>query len=103
MKAIITLISLISLLSSINTLPHFTYDGLESFRQCLGETDKISFTIYGSLSEEINPEKMYIKNYIIEDMGEFQCSLSKNEDTDEKGPIKSSVLLLVLLKEELIY
>ena len=84
MKAIITLISLISLLSSINTLPHFTYDGLESFRQCLGETDKISFTIYGSLSEEINPEKMYIKNYIIEDMGEFQCSLSKNEDTDDE-------------------
>ena len=73
MNGKIIFISLILLLSCSNSLPHFTYDGIESFH----EEDKISFTIYGSLSEEINPEKMHIKNYLIEDMGEFQCFLQK--------------------------
>jgi hypothetical protein len=79
MNGKIIFISLILLLSCSNSLPHFTYDGIESFH----EVDKISFTIYGSLSEEINPEKMHIKNYLIEDMGEFQCFLQKNEILDD--------------------
>ena len=79
MNGKIIFISLILLLSCSNSLPHFTYDGIESFH----EEDKISFTIYGSLSEEINPEKMHIKNYLIEDMGEFQCFLQKNEILDD--------------------
>ena len=80
MKNITVILSLLLLFSCSNSLPHFTYDGIESFH----EEDKISFTIYGSLSEEINPEKMSIKNYLIEDIGEFQCSLQKNEATDNK-------------------
>ena len=83
MKSLI-LLSLLSLLSFSNSLPHFTYDGLESFRDCSGETEKIYFTIYGSLSEELNPRKMFIKEYIIDDMGEFQCSLKENEDQDNE-------------------
>ena len=83
MKSLI-LLSLISLLSFSNSLPHFSYDGLESFHDCSGETEKISFTIYGSLSEELNPRKMFIKEYIIDDMGEFQCSLKENEDQDNE-------------------
>ena len=84
MKNVIIYISLISLLSFSNALPHFTYDGLESMHESLGESNKITFIIYGSLSEEINPEKMHVQNYLIEDMGEFQCSLQKNEATDNK-------------------
>ena len=83
MKSLI-LISLLSLLSFSQSLPHFTYDGLESFHDCSGETEKISFTIYGTLSEELNPRKMFIKEYIIDDMGEFQCSLNLNEDQDNE-------------------
>ena len=79
MKNITVILSLLLLFSCTNSLPHFTYDGIESFH----EEDKISFTIYGSLSEEINPEKMHIKNYLIEDMGEFQCFLQKNEILDD--------------------
>ena len=83
MKSLI-LLSLLSFLSFSNSLPYFTYDGLESFRDCSGETEKISFTIYGSLSEELNKRKMFIKEYIIEDMGEFQCSSKENEDQDNQ-------------------
>ena len=85
MRTFLALISLISILSSFYSLPHFIYDGIESFHECLGDTDKISFTIYGSISEEIDPSKMLVSNYIIDDMGEFQCSLLKNEESgDEK-------------------
>ena len=83
MKSLI-LLSLLSLLSLSQSLPHFTYDGLESFHDCSGESEKISFTIYGTLSEELNPRKMFIREYIIEDMGEFQCSLNLNEDQDNE-------------------
>lgn len=84
MKQIIILISLISLLSFSNAIPHFTFDGLESYHESLGETNKITFTIYGSLSEELNPEKMYVENYLIEDMGEFKCFLLNNVDSDDE-------------------
>ena len=65
MKSLVTLISFISLSIFSNALPHFTYDGLELFHESLGEKNKITFTIYGSLSEEINPEKMFVQNYLI--------------------------------------
>jgi len=77
-------IILISLLSLSNSLPHFIFDGIESYHQCIEEIDKISFTIYGSLSEEINPEKMMVSNYLIEDMGEFKCSLLNNENSENE-------------------
>ena len=84
MKSLVTLISLISLSIFSNALPHFTYDGLESFHESLGKKNKITFTIYGSLSQEINSEKMFVQNYLIDDMGEFQCSLLNNEDSDNE-------------------
>ena len=84
MKNLMILISLICISTFSNALPHFSYDGVESFHESLGEKNKITFTIYGSLSEEINPEKMIVKNYLIEDMGEFQCSLLNNEDSDNE-------------------
>lgn len=84
MKLHFILVLLILLLTLSNSLPHFTFDGVESFYENLGETNKLSLTIYGSLSEEINPEKMHVQNYIIEDLGEFKCSLLNNEDTENK-------------------
>ena len=84
MKTYLALISLISLLSSFYSLPHFIYDGIESYHECLEDIDKISFTIYGSISEEIHPSKMQVPNYIIDDMGEFQCSLLKNEEAEDE-------------------
>ena len=84
MKLHFILVLLILLLTLSNSLPHFTFDGVESFYENLGETNKLSLTIYGALSEEINPEKMHVQNYIIEDLGEFKCSLLNNEDTENK-------------------
>ena len=84
MKYYFFLIPLISSITLYNSLPHFTYDGIESFYENLGETNKLYLTIYGSLSDEINPEKMKVENYKIEDLGEFQCSLLNNEDTDNE-------------------
>ena len=84
MKSYFIIISFFLIQYSSNSFPHFIFDGLESFHESLGETDKISFIIYGSLSEQINPEKMYIKDYLIEDIGEFQCSLLNNEETENE-------------------
>ena len=84
MKNILALIYLISVLSSFYSLPHFIYDGIESFHECLGDNDKISFTIYGFMSEEIDISKMLVPNYLIDDMGEFQCSLLKNEEAEDE-------------------
>ena len=82
MKSYFIIILIFSSVCFSKSLPHFIFDGLESFHENLGETDKISFTIYGALSEEINSEKMYIKDYMLEDMGEFHCSLLNNENTE---------------------
>ena len=82
MKLHFILVLLILLLTLSNSLPHFTFDGVESFYENLGETNKLSLTVYGSLSEET--EKMHVQNYIIEDLGEFKCSLLNNEDTENK-------------------
>jgi len=84
MKFPIIIISFLSFLSISSSLPHFIYDGIESFHENLGTTNKISFTIYGSLIGEINMEKIKIQNYLIEDMGEFECSLLKNKIEDKK-------------------
>ena len=84
MKCYLFLSTLIYTISLINSLPHFTFDGVESFYENLGETNKLYLTIYGSLSEEINLEKMFVENYIVDDLGEFQCSLLNNEDIDNE-------------------
>ena len=84
MRKLCFFIALISLLALSNSLPHFIFDGIESYHQCIEEIDKISFTIYGSLTGEINQEKMFVKNYLIEDMGEFKCSLLNNEETENE-------------------
>ena len=83
MKNLYFFLALLTIIPFSNSLPHFIYDGIESYHQCIEEIDKITFTIYGSLSEEINPKTMRIPNYLIEDFCEFQCSLLKNEETDD--------------------
>ena len=81
MKIILLLLSLISFSYSF---PHFIYDGMESFHECSGEIEKISFSIYGSLTEEINPKEIIIENYLIDEMGEFQCSLELNKEFEDE-------------------
>ena len=88
MKELIIFLSLISLLSISSALPHFTFNAIESFRDCSGEKGKVSFYIIGSLSEEIGP--VTLPNYNIKKMGDFQCALSKNEG--EKDPARSHVI-----------
>ena len=88
MKEIIIFLSLISLFSISSALPHFTFSGIESFHDCSGEKEKISLFIIGSLSEEVGA--VTLPNYNIEQMGDFQCALSKNEG--EKDPARSHVI-----------
>ena len=84
MKSILPLLIFISIVSFTISFPHFIYDGIESFHDCSKEIEEISFSIYGTLTEDLNLEKMKVENYIIEDMGEFQCSLQKNEKIKEE-------------------
>ena len=71
---------LIALLSYSNALPHFIYDGIESFHDCSGENSEIFFSIYGSFTDnKIDLKKMKVGDYLIEDMGIFSCSLQVNE------------------------
>ena len=91
----VLMMSLICLLSFSNSLPHFIFDGIQSYHECIEELDKISFTIYGSLSEDINPEKMIVPNYYIEDMGEFKCSLLNNEDKENEKRTHKIVCIIV--------
>lgn len=72
------LLILISFSISKKSLPHFIYDGIESYREC-GEKEKISFTIYGRMTEKPNLRKIKIEDYLIEDMGLFECSFSEIE------------------------
>ena len=88
MKELIIFLSLISLLSISSALPHFTFNAIESFRDCSGEKGKVSFYIIGSLSEEIGT--VTLPNYNIKKMGDCQCALSKNEG--EKDPARSHVI-----------
>ena len=91
----VLMMSLICLLSFSNSLPHFIFDGIQSYHECIEELDKISFTIYGSLSEDINPEKMIVPNYFIEDMGEFKCSLLNNEEKENEKRTHKIVCIIV--------
>ena len=76
----------IVLLSYSNSLPHFIYDGIESFHNCSGGKEEISFSIYGTLTDnKIDLKKMKIDDYFLEDIGIFKCSLQENElPTNEK-------------------
>ena len=78
------LISILSL-SMSKLLPHFIYDGIESFRECLEEKDIISFSIYGTLTEDLDLSNMKADNYDIKEMGTFQCSLQTNENKKNKN------------------
>ena len=84
MKKSLILLIILALLSFSNSFPHFIYDGIESFRDCSKEEEEISFSIYGTLTEEINSAKMTIDNYLIDDMGEFECTLRENENSKNK-------------------
>ena len=77
-------IFLLTLLSFSYSFPHFIYDGIESFHDCSGEIDKIYFSIHGSLTEEINPNEIILENYLIDEMGEFQCSLELNKESEDE-------------------
>ena len=72
------LLILISFSNSKKSLPHFIFDGIESYHEC-GEKDKISFTIYGRMTEKLNLRKVKIEDYLIDDIGLFKCSLSEIE------------------------
>lgn len=79
MKNTFFFLSLISFLAFTYSLPHFIYDGIESHHECSEDIEKFSFIIYGSLSEDNNLGKIYIPNYLIDDLGELECDLLKNE------------------------
>ena len=81
MMKVLCFLSMIALMSFSKPMPHFIYDGIESFHDCSKEIEEISFNIYGTLSEELDIKKMKVENYLIEDMGEFQCSLKNNENS----------------------
>ena len=86
MNRLLIYLYFIVLLSFSNSLPHFIYDGIESFHDCSGEMEEISFSIYGTFTDsQVDLEKMKVDNYLIEDMGLFECSLQENElPTNEK-------------------
>lgn len=73
------LLIFISFSNSKKLLPHFIFDGIESYHEC-GEKEKISFTIYGRMTEKLNLRKIKIEDYLIDDMGLFKCSLSEIEN-----------------------
>ena len=85
MMKVLCFLSMIALMSFSKPIPHFIYDGIESFHDCSKETEEISFSIYGTLTEELDSKKMKVENYLIEDMGEFQCSLQNNENSNNKN------------------
>ena len=72
---------------SLNNLPHFIFDGIESFHECLNETEKLSFTIYGSFIGNVDLSNIKIDDYLIEDIGIFKCILSQNEEQNNKKRI----------------
>ena len=79
----IGIIFLYSLLLSLpifsNSLPHFIFDGIESSHECYEEKDHISFTIYGSITDQIDKSKIEIEDYTIENIGTLKCLFSENE------------------------
>ena len=45
--------------------------------------EHISFSIYGTLNEEVDFEKMKVDDYIVGDMEKFKCLLLKNENSSD--------------------
>ena len=78
---IILYLSFICLISLSNSLPHFIYDGIETYRQCFDDKDEISLTIYGTLIGQIEQEKIEIEDYSLKGMGTFKCFFSENENS----------------------
>ena len=68
------------LIISSNSLPHFIFDGVESYHKCQKGKEKILFNIYGSLTEKVDFSKIKIDDYYLEDIGFFKCFLSENEN-----------------------
>ena len=79
-----TFISIFSF-SLSKPLPNFIFDSIESFHGCSGGIEKISFSIYGTLTEKLNLKKLKVYDYLIEDMGYFKCSLQENENSKNKN------------------
>lgn len=79
MKKILFGVALILLISFSNSLPHFIFDGIRSINECFEEEQKISFIIYGTLTEKPNLRNLKIEDYLIEDMGPFKCFFSENK------------------------
>ena len=84
MKQFLFFLTLISL-SLSRSVPHFIYDGIESFHDCSEDPEKISFSIYGTLTGELDLKRMKVDDYLIEDMGQFKCSLQENENPKNKN------------------
>ena len=84
MKQLLLFLALISL-SLSKSVPHFIYDGVESFHDCSEETEKISFSIYGTLTGELDLQTMKVDDYFLEDIGNFKCSLKENENSKNKN------------------
>jgi len=82
MKFILIYLTLPIIISLSNNLPHFIFDGIESFHDCSNNNEKISFAIYGSFTEKINSINFIIADYLIEDIGFFKCFFSLNENTN---------------------
>ena len=81
---------ILNIIFSFSTqLPHFIFEGVESFHECLNKKEKISFTIYGSLIGNTDLSKIKIENYTIGDIQIFNCSFTLNEKSiNEKKSIK---------------
>ena len=77
-------LALISL-SLAKSVPHFIYDGIESFHDCSEDPEKFSFSIYGTLTEELDLQTMKVDDYLIDDIGSFKCSLKENENSKNKN------------------
>ena len=82
MKLILIYLFLTIIIGLSNNLPHFIFDGIESFHDCSNNNEIISFSIYGSFTEKIDSINFIIADYLIEDIGLFKCYFSLNENTN---------------------
>lgn len=70
----------LTLIISSKSLPHFIFDGVESYHECQKGKEKLLFNIYGSLTEKVDFSQIKIDDYYLEDIGSFKCFLSENEN-----------------------
>lgn len=111
MKLILIYLTLPIIISLSNNLPHFIFDGIESFHECSNNNEIISFAIYGSFTQKIDSINFIIADYLIEDIGLFKCYFSLNENTNNinrKYKILCSIRGLFprkgyILKEPIVY